>query len=83
MNDSRKAVWYLQRASKLRQKLLGDNLDTALSYHCLGEAQMLKGDTIDAIDSLRAAFSIRQNTLGFDNDTATTLELLGRAFEAL
>lgn len=44
---------------------------------------MLKGDTIDAIDSLRAAFSIRQNTLGFDNDTATTLELLGRAFEAL
>jgi len=83
MNYSRTAVSCFQKASELRQKLLGDHLDTAQSYHCLGEAQMLNGDTSDALASLQTALSIRENTLGFHLDTAATLELLGRAFKAV
>ena len=84
MNDSRTAVSCFQKASELRQKLLGDHLDTALSYHCLGEAQMLNGDTIGPAASLQAAFRIRGNTLGLWNvDTVETLELLRRAIEAV
>ena len=59
MGSFKEAARSFRKSSEMRLNFLGDHLDEALSFHCLGEAQLFDGDFSGVLESLHAAFRIR------------------------
>ena len=77
MGDNKSAVEVLQKAADLNLDFLGEDTNTAQSYHDLGVAQNEIRDRKRALDSLQKATHMRSNLLGDQEDTARSYHVLG------
>ena len=83
LEDYEGALLSWTKSAEMREKLLGENEDTAISYHNLGAAQFEVGDYHGALNSFNKAAEMRQKLPGKHGDTAHTYNALGRTADAL
>ena len=69
----------MQEVKNVRLKLLGEHLDTAMSFEEVGNVCLKMDNFEEAIRSFRKASEFRLNLLGDHLDTARSYDLLGTA----
>ena len=79
MGDLSKALVNFQKASQIKDKILGEHVYTATSFSLLGLVYMKMRDNQSAVEAFRIAANMRSKLLGKDKLTAYTYYCLGKA----